>query len=575
MAIPQPSTKLALAGSGNLTHYFPASGDVSAQLLSALKKISQEGISCDYTIPTDGKLFDYGAVNVQTTVPGADSGAAKLVGKVDNAAACGAGGGWYYDVNPPSGVPSKITLCPNSCSPLLSTAGSTLQRSHRLQDHFRSDDSFFRGAPMKSNCLTSAGLLLGAGFVAFACSTTNVPNEMPGAASGGSQGPNGSGGAASGTGGTIKVIVPDASNPISDGSVAFDVGPDACGGVQVTATSKRVNILLVLDKSTSMSDTPTGFSSNKWAALKTALSSALDPVKGGISFGLELYPMSPYDPAPILPTCTNNCCDMRSGAAAIDVPIDLGTITLPQIIDKLGATTPAGGTPTAVALKQALAYFTNGAGKDLQGEKYILLATDGAPNCNGASTFSCDGAHCTFNIDHVTDCTVANCCLNPGANKACVDDTETITQLTALKTAGISTFVIGVPGTELYSGFLDQFAVAGGEINPNAPPNYFAIDPAGGIGKLTAVIKSITTQLIKSCDMQLASTPQDLDLLNVYVDQTVVPQTKTLGEMDGWYLDTSTTPPTIRLQGSTCASVQTNGAQSIEVIFGCPTVFVR
>jgi hypothetical protein len=115
---------IALAGSGGALHYFSATGDVTAMLNAALKQITTQAISCDYAIPTVGSALDYGAVNVQVTV-GA-TGIQSFVGKVDSAAQCSALGGWYYDVNPP-GVPTKLTLCPQSCGPLAATVSSKLQ----------------------------------------------------------------------------------------------------------------------------------------------------------------------------------------------------------------------------------------------------------------------------------------------------------------------------------------------------------------------------------------------------------------------------------------------------------------
>jgi hypothetical protein len=436
-------------------------------------------------------------------------------------------------------------------------------------------------------------LALGASLVAgIGCSSSNNDARPPAgsqggagsagaggvAANGGSGGSGGNGGAAAtgGSGGTAGSGAAGASagsaglgGGITDASVAPDVFPDACGAQKVTATSKPVNILLVIDKSGSMADKPAGFTVDKWTALKTALTESLNQVKGGIAFGLELFPVSSDPLNPILPTCTTNCCDMQSGS--VEIGVTLGTIALPPILDMLKNTTPAGGTPTAVALNNALGYFTAGPGKDLPGEKYVLLATDGAPNCNG--TASCAAASCTLNIDKT--CPGANCCANPGMQTACVDDAATVDQINKLKAAGVSTFVVGIPGTELYSGFLDTFAVAGGMpatggADGAAGPKYFAVSATGGVGALTDVFKSITTLLIKSCDLQLEKDPPDLNLLNVMVNSKIIAQS---GD-DGWDIDKTTSPPTIRIKGATCQDIQTNGAQSVEVLYGCPTITI-
>jgi hypothetical protein len=108
---------VALAGSGGVTHYFPATGDVSGALVSALSTIAGM-ITCNYNIPAGS---DPALVNVETTV--GMGGMPTKIGKVDNAAACGNLGGWYYDVNPP-GKPTQIILCPQSCMPLQMTPNS-------------------------------------------------------------------------------------------------------------------------------------------------------------------------------------------------------------------------------------------------------------------------------------------------------------------------------------------------------------------------------------------------------------------------------------------------------------------
>jgi hypothetical protein len=95
--------------------------NVAAQFTMALGKIAAP-VTCNYTIPTNGgKALNFNQVNVQTHVGGA---AAQVIDKVANLAACGTGEGWFYD-NDLS--PTKITLCPSTCGPLMTTMGSGLQ----------------------------------------------------------------------------------------------------------------------------------------------------------------------------------------------------------------------------------------------------------------------------------------------------------------------------------------------------------------------------------------------------------------------------------------------------------------
>src|SRR5437868_2299358 len=80
----------------------------------------------------------------------------------------------------------------------------------------------------------------------------------------------------------------------------------------------------------------------------------------------------------------------------------------------------AGGTPTAHALQLASEYFTTGSGKNLAGDKYVLLATDGGPNGNA---LTCDAMTCTTNLD-VGKFTTNYCDANivPDGPKLCLDE---------------------------------------------------------------------------------------------------------------------------------------------------------
>lgn len=112
--------QIALAGTGGMTHYFPATGNVADALVTALKQITSQ-ISCNYAIPMRSSL-DPSLVNVQITV-GAN-GTPMDIGKVNDASACPAAGGWYYDNN---AKPTQIVLCPQSCDPLKMNVGSSVE----------------------------------------------------------------------------------------------------------------------------------------------------------------------------------------------------------------------------------------------------------------------------------------------------------------------------------------------------------------------------------------------------------------------------------------------------------------
>jgi hypothetical protein len=315
-------------------------------------------------------------------------------------------------------------------------------------------------------------------------------------------------------------------------------------------------MLLVIDKSDSMHDM------DKWSAMKSALTATVNATKDRIDFGLVLFPYQASTTPIGSPACGTRCCEMPA-LGTLNVGVEDGTTGVPKILGALNATAPSGATPTAKALSAALQYFTTGSGASLPGDKYVLLATDGGPNCNAALT--CDALNCTDEKCPGADAG-ANCCV--GVGDACLDDTATISRVNQLRTAGVPTFVVGIPGSEKYELTLDALAVAGGRPAQVGSPRYYKVTAAGTApGGLADVLRSITQTLITSCRLQLASNPPNPGLLNVAIDGTNLPK----AGADGWDLDSSTSPPTVVVKGATCARIEATGAQNVQILYGCPT----
>ena len=376
-------------------------------------------------------------------------------------------------------------------------------------------------------------------------------------------GSSGSSGASSGgRGGNLSIGGTSGSG--ATGSMAGEGG--GCGKTDLAAEPPEVSVLVVVDKSSSMSGTPSGFTENKWASLGVALADALDATQEQVAFGLDFFPFGD-DRDPMAPVGT---CDMPTSSEIL-IPIGRGTTTVPLIEEALDDYSPAGGTPTAAALARALEYFTNGDGAALGGDRYVLLATDGGPNCN--PELECDVDACTLNLDGL-NCGGQNCCdanLDPQGPSSCLDGDGTVAQVEALADAGVKTFVVGIPGTTAYASTLDAMAVAGGAQNPDAPPSYYRVESMGGTEGLAEVLGRITRGVIRSCRLQLTSTPSDPDyegLLNVEIDGVDIPQR---GD-DGWEMDRTTDPPTVVLKGATCEAMETRGAEQVSITYGCPTV---
>jgi hypothetical protein len=344
-----------------------------------------------------------------------------------------------------------------------------------------------------------------------------------------------------------------------------------CGTQGAQAQIKIANILLVIDKSGSMNDTPTGFPSSKWLALKSALAQALPPVADDVNFGLLLYPFSPTVTTIPGDCDVAECCQVPEGAGAIRVPVAVGTTSISQVTDALNATAPGGGTPTAAALARAYEYFTTGAGASLEGEKYVMLATDGGPNCNTAPR-TCDACHCTTNLDQPANCaTASSVCNESQLPYLCLDDQSVLTEVTKLKNANIPTFVIGIPGTEAYADFLDPIADAGGKAVTGQPRRFYQVSAQGGVQGLVDVFRDITTQLVRSCEIPLGKNPPDLNKVNVALDCELVPQNPN-DAGNNWRIDTSTDPNKLIFEGQTCNYIQMRGANRVDVVYGCPPI---
>ncbi len=361
-------------------------------------------------------------------------------------------------------------------------------------------------------------------------------------------------------------------------------GLSMCDAKESTASKLNVNLLLVIDKSGSMDDT-NGFADSKWESMKQALEGSLTEVQGDLNIGLSLYPMS-ADPRFRInkTTCgeTKNCCEMPTDSTP-QILVGPGTDTVPKIIESFVKIRPGGGTPTATALEHALEYYIQGAGKDLKGDKYVVLATDGGPNCNAASV--CDAAGCTWNIEGRAGNSVdgMNACLGTSGKQACLDDDATTASIAKLRDAGVQTFVIGVPGSELYGDLLDKMAEEGGRPVEGKKRKYFEVDAKAGVKGLTNIFRTITQDLVTSCDIQLDETPNSFVNVNVAVDCDIIPQTKDgmAGDMGAgggnssnknWIIDMNTEPATIRLRGEVCKRVEA-GVERVDVILGCPPVF--
>lgn len=374
---------------------------------------------------------------------------------------------------------------------------------------------------------------------------------------GGSSGASGGGG--NGSGGTVTAAAGEGGQP-NDRCESL-AGLDQCGGTKLEAEPAPVHVLLVIDKSGSMVDVPNGFALDKWSAMKEALGAALSSAPPSVSFGLLLYPDAVFETIPL--DCEGElCCNVPASETALRVRVQPGRES--AIEEALESASPGGGTPTAAALDRAYEYFTQGDGSTLAGDRYVLLATDGGPNCN--PELACDASDCTPNLDGAPQCAGANCCA--GAGEFCLDHESVTARIEALRAEGIATFVVGIPGSETYATHLDAFARAGGVPRQGSDRDYFAVSAASGASGLSSVLTSITTELLRSCEIELPERPAQPSLVNVAIDCRVLPQ----DDESGWDFDDPTAPSSLIVRGRACEELKSEGARRIDVVYGCTTI---
>jgi hypothetical protein len=260
--------------------------------------------------------------------------------------------------------------------------------------------------------------------------------------------------------------------------------------------------------------------------------------------GQEVFPTTRGDPA----ACAANG---RSGPA------------LRGVSASLAAFAPDGATPTAAALEAVHTTLS-----ELEGDTYVVLVTDGAPNCNYEA--SCDASNCTLNIEMLSvdgsQCdAIYNCCdprhTGTGANAYCVDDASTEAAITSLADDGIRTFVIGMPGAEPYAALLDRLAVAGGTAR-GGDSEYYAVADGDALSR---ALTDIGTGIAISCAIDLEEPPDDPARVNVYFDGELIPA----DDADGWSWDGD---QRVVVEGAACDRLKSGEVLEARVVFGCETV---
>jgi hypothetical protein len=340
-----------------------------------------------------------------------------------------------------------------------------------------------------------------------------------------------SGGGTTGT--TVIKLDGSISNPGGTGgggntstSSAIPTGDANCGSQTSTTTREPPDVLLLLDRSSSMyytiaqdcfcSDADAAASGTtqyslctnmtdcqtRWSAIQPAVS---DTVKNtpDVNWGLKFFP-----------TANAAQCSVSD---TIEVPIAANNAD--AVSSQVQSATVSLSTPTASAIDKSVAYL-----KTLTDNRprFILLATDGQPNCRGGNIMTTDLQGAT-------------------------------TSATNSYRAGFPVYVVGI-GPNLSN--LSQIAQAGGT------NDYYQVSSSQDLVDAFATI----SKLVASCTFTLTSTPPDINNVAVYLDKNLVDKDAT----NGWSFGGGNR--SILLNGTTCDKVTSGQATNVEILFGCPGV---
>ena len=350
------------------------------------------------------------------------------------------------------------------------------------------------------------------------------------------------------------LLIPDASSDASDVTDVppppdiTDVSPppDVCVPVRVSLFTGHAEVLFVLDASSSMTWSLRGTAGDppsRWTLLNDALRVALPRYDSALDMGLLVFPVNG--------TVGDFCGSAIPGPQLAPRSSNAGTI-----LAMMSSTLPGGRTPTAVALDTARRYFT---AQPASGRvRAVVLATDGAPNCNA----SLNGETCSCTDGSGSSGPTGACATEP---RLCLDDARTVTAVTSLASDGIPTYVIGLDGDPdpALTRVLTTLATAGGRPNPLDPTRAFYSVQRGD--DITAAFDRIQRSIV-GCALTLASpVPSDRDV-TVTLDGAVIAHDPT--RSDGWEWSDDA-HRSISLNGPTCASAQM-GTHTLELTAECP-----
>ena len=366
-------------------------------------------------------------------------------------------------------------------------------------------------------------------FTVLGCSTKNGV-EGDNSATGGSPGygvtSTGGAGYVAPTGTAAGAATGTSTATNTATSTSTDIGT-GCAQQSVPIQALPPDILIIQDRSLSMNNDSndqscggTGFgqggncgANSKWSQVTAAIETVVT-ASSSVNWGLFYF---------------GNGVSQCGVSTTADIPVAANSAA--QIVASLAANSPNGATPTAATINNAVAYMQT---LTDQNPKFLLLATDGQPNC-----------------------------LNGNVNTTDVGGATTA--VTNAMAAGFPTFVVGIGNVASATTALNAMAQAGGEAQTGGATAYYAVsDTAGLVTTLNEIVG-----LAASCTISLQNVPQGNWSIAIWATDS---SGKTIqlpnSASDGWaYTDSSRT--SITLVGPTCDNLKNDTYSNLQFVYTC------
>ena len=304
-----------------------------------------------------------------------------------------------------------------------------------------------------------------------------------------------------------------------------------CGVIPGPVSILPPDILIVQDASGSMNQDATNAdcnggcgASSKWALMIPAINQVVSQTEATVNWGLKLF------------ADMGSACGVSNNVAVSIAPMNAGAIAAALALrtDASGNVTNGSSTPTRAAENAAVTYLSTLTDSN---PKFILLATDGQPNCPASGNMNTDDT--------------------PGA----------VAAVTAAATAGYPTFVVGIStAASAADSALTMMAVAGGYPRAGVPQYY----PVTSTAEFAAVLRNLVG-MANSCTFSLPPPPTTDGTTDRITVKASANGTVTLLPQDannGWtYADANRS--SIVLHGSACDQVKAGTLTGITIAFSC------